>query len=242
LRRMRPAAAKAIELDPLLAEAQAAMGITYSRERDWENARKSFDRAIELNPSLTQVHTNYSVSTLLPLGKSAKALELLEAALAADPLSLEVRRERALAQIIAGRYDDAIANLQHVRGVDPGYPFANLLFARALTFSGRPSEAVAFAESQPSQPEWRRWLTHAYVLSGRRAEALRIAATHRNEHPYRQAIVYAALGDRDRTLEALDRAADILPNRTAVLLVYPEMHFLRGDPGLAAIRQKLNIR
>jgi tetratricopeptide (TPR) repeat protein len=239
---MRPAAAKAIELDPLLAEAQAAMGMTYARERDWENARKSFDRAIELNPSLTQVHTNYSISTLLPLGKSDKALELLEAALAADPLSLEVRRQLAMTEIIAGRYDDAIANLRYVIGVDPDYPFANLQFARALTFSGRAAEAVAFAESQPTQPEWRRWLSHAYVLSGRRAEALRIAAAHRIEHPYRQAIVYAALGDKERTLDALERAADVLPHRTALLLVYPEMHFLHGDVRLAAIRQKLNLQ
>ena len=57
---MRPAAIKALELDPLLAEAHAAMGITYAREREWENATKSFERAIELNPTLTQTHTSYS--------------------------------------------------------------------------------------------------------------------------------------------------------------------------------------
>ena len=51
---MRPAAVKALELDPLLAEAHAAMGLLYSRERDWENAQESFQRAIELNPSLTR--------------------------------------------------------------------------------------------------------------------------------------------------------------------------------------------
>ena len=149
LRRMRPAAVKAIELDPLLAEAQAAMGLTYARERDWEHAQQSFDRAIELNPSLTHVHTNYSSSTLLPLGKSEKALELLEAALATDPLSLDVHRQLAMAQIIAGRFDDAIANLRYVLGIDPNYPYTILQLARALTFSGRPADAIALGESQP---------------------------------------------------------------------------------------------
>lgn len=240
--RMRPAAMKAIELDPLLAEAHAAMGITYSRERDWENAQQAFDRAIELNPSLTQIHTSYSISTLLPLGKLRQALQLLDAALMTDPLSLDVRRQLALVQIAAGRYDDAIANLRHLLAVDPDLPFAPLQLARALTFSGRPAEAVAHWESAPTRHgEWQRWLAHAYVRLGRHAEVQRLVEAHKNEHPYRQAIVYAALADKNRTFEALNRAADILPHRTAILLVYPEMRFLRGDPRLDALRRKLNL-
>jgi TolB-like protein/Tfp pilus assembly protein PilF len=243
LRLMRPAAVKAIELDPLLAEAQAAMGLTYARELDWENARRSFDRAIELNPSLTQVHTNYAMSTLLPLGQLNSAQDLLEAALARDPLALDVRRFLGFAQIVAGRYDAAIANLRHVLEVDPEFPFANLGFARALTFSGRPEAAVAHWEHLArSQQGWERWLTHAYVMSGRRAEAIRLAEAHRNEEPYRQALIYAALGDKDRTFEALDKAADSRPNRTAVLLVLPEMRLLRGDARLAALKRKLNLQ
>jgi Tfp pilus assembly protein PilF len=252
LRLMRPAAVKAIELDPLLAEAQAAMGLTYARELDWENARRSFDRAIELNPSLTQVHTTYAMSTLLPLGQLGRAQELLEAALARDPLALDVRRFVGYAQIVAGRYDAAIANLRHVLEVDPDFPFANLALARALTFSGRPEEAVAHWErmprsqqsrrSQQPQQDWERWLTHAYVRSGRRAEAIRLAEAHRNEDPYRQALIYAALGDKDRTFEALDKAADGRANRTALLLVLPEMRLLHGDARLAALKRRLNLQ
>ncbi|MBA3295595.1 MAG: protein kinase, partial [Acidobacteria bacterium] len=123
LSRMRPAAVRAIELDPLLSEAHAAMGMTYSRELQWENARNSFRRAIELNPSLTQIHTRYSTWTLLPLGRLDEAETLLNRALETDPLSLAVRRELANLQIIAGRYDEAIANLKHVYAVDPGFPY-----------------------------------------------------------------------------------------------------------------------
>ena len=74
---MRPAAVKALQLDPLLAEAHAAMGLLYSRERDWQNAQRSFQRAIDLNPSLTQTYTNYATSTLMPLGKLDEAERLL---------------------------------------------------------------------------------------------------------------------------------------------------------------------
>jgi tetratricopeptide (TPR) repeat protein len=74
---IRAAAVKALELDPLLADAHAAMGWVYSRELEWSSAEKAFQRAIELNPSLTQTYTSYSTSTLRPLGKPDDALRLL---------------------------------------------------------------------------------------------------------------------------------------------------------------------
>jgi serine/threonine-protein kinase len=239
LSRMRPAAVKAIELDPLLAEAHAAMGLLHSRERDWENAQKSFQRAIELNASLTRTYTNYVTSTLIPLGKVDEAAQLLEEALRTDPLSLDVRRELAMVQIMAGRYEEAIANLQRVRAVDPDFPFAVMFLARALAFAGRLPEALRVWETGKAQPGAEFWMAHAYVMAGRRAEVEKIAAA--TDHPLRLAIIFSALGDDDRALLALDRAADILPQRVGLIMMYPEMASLRGDPRFAAIRRKLGL-
>ena len=166
---MRPAAMKALELDPLLAEAHAAMGLLHSRERDWDNAQRSFQRAIELNPSLTLNYTNYVTSTLIPLGKLDDAARLLEEALLADPLSLDVQRELAIVQIMAGRYEDAIENLRRIRTVDPDFPFAELFLARALTFAGRLTEALPIWEQGREEPGWQHWMAYAYVMAGRRA-------------------------------------------------------------------------
>ena len=239
LSRMRPAAVSALKLDPLLAEAHAAMGLLHSRERDWENAQRSFQRAIELNPSLTRTYTNYATSTLIPLGKLDEAARLLEEALRADPLSLDVRRELAMVQIMAGRYEDAIANLQRVRTVDPGFPFADLFLARALTFAGRLTEALPIWEQRKEEPGWQHWMAHAYVIAGRRAAVERFAVAH--DHPLRLAMIYTALGNKDRAFEALDQAADILPQRVGLMLMYPEMASLRGDARFAAVRRKLGL-
>ena len=235
LRRMRPAAERALALDPQLPEAHAAMGTTYAREHNWVNARKSFERAIELDPGLTHIPTNYAVSVLLPLAQTDEALRLLEAALDLDPLSLDVRRTLAFTQIVAGRYDEAIVHLRRVLSVDPDYPHASLALARALTFSGRLEEAQGIWSTR-QRPVW---AAHTDVRTGRRKDVERLAGTI--DHPYRQAIIFAALGDKDRTLEALNRAADVLPHRTALLLVLPEMAFLQADPRLAAVRKKLNL-
>jgi serine/threonine-protein kinase len=233
--RMRPLAKKAVELDPLLAEGHAAMGDTYAREQGWNQARESYERAIALDPSLTDNATNYAYSVLLPLGEVPLALRHLEAALIMDPQSLDVRRSLAFSQIVAGRYDEAIGHLRRVLRTDPDYPHTSLPLARALTFSGKLVEAEALWSTRNRVV----WAAHLDVRMGKREEIERLVAA--TDHPYRRAILFAALGDKERTLEALDRAVDVLPHRTALLLVLPEMALLRGDPRLIPIRRKLRL-
>jgi hypothetical protein len=82
-------------------------------------------------------------------------------------------------------------------------------------------------------------MARAYVLVGNRAEVERLAAVHKE--PLRLAVIHAALGNIDRTFEALDRAADSHPHRVANLLRNPEMAALRGDPRFAAVLKKLGL-
>jgi hypothetical protein len=82
-------------------------------------------------------------------------------------------------------------------------------------------------------------MAYAYVMAGRRQDVERFASSH--NHPFRRAVIYAALGDKDRAFEALDQAADILPQRVGLLLMHPEMAPLRGDPRFAAVRRKLGL-
>lgn len=239
---MRPAAQKALQLDPLLAEAHAAMGHLYSRERNWDKAVAEFRRALELNPSLTHIHTSYSISTLIPLGRFDEAERLMQAARRADPLSLDVLRETAILQIIGGRYSEAIQNLERVRAVDLEFPFASLHLVRALTFGGRPADALAVWEpGYADNPGRRYWLAHAYVRTGRRADVEKWPEAHDDRYPYRQLMIHTALGDKDRAFDALERAAVTEPHRVGMVLAFPETAGLRGDPRLTAFRKKFGL-
>jgi TolB-like protein len=237
---MRSAALKALQLDPLLAEAHAAMGYVYSREFDWQKADQSFRRAIDLNPSLTQSYALYARTTLWPLGKLDEAERLLQRAMGADPLSLNLQRETALVQIHVGRYGEAINTLQRIRAIDSDFPWIDWLLGRALTFAGRPAEALAVYRESSQMPLDSEWEAHADVMAGRRDEAERLAAKHQN-YPHRRAIIYAALGDKDRTFEALDGLALLEPHRVVDLLSYPELAGLRSDPRFAALRRRFNM-
>ena len=87
---MRAAAEKAIQLDPLLAEAHDALGMVYARDAQWEQSEKSFRRAIELDPSSSESYDDFAMYLLLPLGRIEEALQQMRVAEKADPLSPEV--------------------------------------------------------------------------------------------------------------------------------------------------------
>jgi tetratricopeptide (TPR) repeat protein len=248
LPQMEDAARRALELDALLAEGHAAMGFIHARKYNWDDAQQSFRRAIDLNPNLTLTYVNYWTTTLAPLERLDEAERQLQAALAADPLSAIVHDQLGFMKLVAARYDEAVTHFTRARALDPDLPFLNQHFGRALTFAGRVPEALSFWEKledplgrgywkdqRGAQP----WMAVAYVRAGRRAEVERWSEVH--EEPYRLALIHAALGNKDRTFEELEKAADIVPHRVVLLLAYPEMRLLRGDPRLGPLRKKLQL-
>jgi serine/threonine-protein kinase len=244
---IRRAALRARDLDPLLADAHAALGWMYAREYDWANAERAFKRAIAINPSLTQAYTSYSVSTLQPLGRLDEALRVLQAALDDDPLSLDVQREIGGVHLLAGRYDDAISTFRQINLADPDFPFVATHLGRALTFAGRIPDArsirgqggVNLGRFRPEGPGGGPWRVHAYVMSGRRAEAEALAATQATASG--QAISSAVLGHNDRAFDALERMAATHAHNVGRVLILPELAGLHGDPRMRALRARFNL-
>jgi len=238
---MRTAALKALEMDPDLSEAHAAMGLVYARSLDWQASQRDFERAIALNPSLSQVYTSYSFFTLRPLRKFEEAERLLNIALQADPLSLDVWREMAEVYFTVGRYDEAIDLLQRVRAVDPQLMDVITVLARALACRGRPNEALALYDAvDPAATGVPHYRAYAYVRAGRRSDAERLAIAN-ERYPYRATIIYAALGDLDRAFDALAQTAEREPQRIPLLLTWPEMAPLRSDRRLSAVQKRFGL-
>src|SRR5580700_1313767 len=80
LARMRTAAEKAIQLDPLLAEAQEALGMEYARDGQWTQAERSFRLSIELDPSYSVAYGDLTTYALLPVGRIDEALQQMRIA------------------------------------------------------------------------------------------------------------------------------------------------------------------
>ena len=238
LPKMRTAAEKAIQLDPLLAEAHAALGSAYARDGQWEQSEESFRRAIELDPNRSSTYTDYAYWLLTVLGRLDEALRQLRGAQQRDPASPAVHRFLPDVLISAGQYEEAA---DYCRKLPASHPLKNSYLARAQLERGKVAEAIELAADgwNSSNPLIRGFTGYIYARSGRRDEAEKLAAT--SNYANEQALIFAGLGDVERTLEALDRMASLGAQRVGVFLNYPELALLRGDPRLKVFRKKVGL-
>jgi TolB-like protein/Flp pilus assembly protein TadD len=234
---IRAMAEKAIQLDPLLAEAHAALGSMYARSGEWAEAEQSFRRAIQIDPNGSIVRADYAYWVLAVEGRLDEALTELRLAKRTDPLSPRIHRTLATVLTYAGQYDEAAEYCDRA-------PAAIRIecLARVRAGQGRTREMADLLERDPTlnrNPQTRGLLGYAYARSGRRDEARRMAA--QATFPNEQALILAGLGDKDGTFEALGRMAALGPQRVGLYLNYPELTLLRGDPRLTALDQRLGI-
>ncbi len=231
----RVAAEKAIQLDPLSADAHAAMGILHARQAQWQQSEKSFRRALELEPDpLTRQH--FAMYLLLPLGRIDEAIEQGRLAEKSDPLASYVHAFTAYMLIAGHRFDEAAAPCAKVSPSEK--TILGQCLGRIMLGRGRIQEAIRFFSTHPDLIDVGALLGHSLGRAGRRDEAEKLAAA---AGPFEQALIFAGLGDKERTLEALDRMTVLGPVRVGRDLYFPEFDLVRSDPRVKAIRQKVGL-
>ena len=244
LTKMRAAAEKAIQLDPLLAEAHSALGIAYARDGQWDLAERSLRRAIEIAPNVASTHSAYVNSVLFPLGRIEEAVQELRISVRNNPLSPQAHDLLADALLSAGRYDEAARECEMLPA---GYRGRSLCLARTWQLQGRATDAVRLLLAEPP-PTWG-WMAYAYAKAGRHSEAETLMAEAptrypRNRGPWQYALAFAGFGDKDRTIEQLERWATIRrvgPLRFGLTLNRAEFAFVRDDPRVKALRKNVGL-
>jgi TolB-like protein/Tfp pilus assembly protein PilF len=240
LSKMREAAEKAIELDPLLAEAHDALGMTYARAGQWEPAEKSFRRALDLDPNRSTTYDNFAMWFLFTLGRKDEALQQLRLAAKADPLSPVIQTHLGGVLLSAERYGEAEKSCLKL---PVGYAARKPCLARVRLGEGHIWEALQLlvdARHEFRNPQTDGFLGYVYAKAGRRREAEELAAA--SQYPHEQALIFAGLGDKDRTFEALDRIAVLGAQRVGRQLNFPELAALiRDDPRLQVLRAKIGL-
>ena len=212
------------------------MGIMYAREAKWEQAERSFRQALALAPGDPLWRQHFAVFLLFPLGRMDEALRQLRIAEKADPLSRALSLDLRSALRSAGRLDEAEAQCLKMAASDQQRAQCT------LSRQGKFAEMVRIQEAR-----WRDHLSEpgagslgvAYAKGSRRADAERIAAIV--PRPQAKAAIFAALGDKDRTLDALYRMVPLGPIRLGWALMSPEFAFVRDDPRLRTLRRKAGL-
>ncbi|MGH3119350.1 MAG: TPR end-of-group domain-containing protein [Gaiellales bacterium] len=212
----KAAARRALEIDPTLQEAEAALAIvTAILDWDWDAADETFQRAMKRKPAYWLTHTHYAM-TLAARGRFEEAVAEVRRGQALEPLSLVAHHHVAWISLLARRYDDAIAECRSALEMDPAFAMAHHWMGVGLEQKGLYEEAIVSLDQAVKCSGGASIMAssaaHAYAVSGqieearRRLAELQGAPPGRYVQPYGIALVCAGLGATEEALRWLEKA------------------------------------
>jgi TolB-like protein/class 3 adenylate cyclase/Tfp pilus assembly protein PilF len=244
------AAEHALAIDETLAEAHISLGmVRFLYDWDWPGAERAYQRAIELNPGSADAHLFYGI-WLKAMAMNARAVAELRRANDLDPLYLMANAELGFVAYFGGRFDEAARNCRRTLEMDPNYLFAMLCVQMASAMRKNP-EAIALGKKMLDLTGGDAYflgkLGWAYGLQGNEEEARRMLGQLQDmlqtQSTSPDPIIYAymGLGDRERTLEWMERA---FAGRWSIVVwtkAGPEYDWLRDDARFQALLKKLKF-
>ena len=249
----REAARKALEINEGDVDAHLVLGlVAHWYDWDWSVAEKELKRSLDLNPGNPESYQFYSY-LLSPLGRHDEAAAVARQGLQIDPLSSGTNFGVASTLVLNRRWDEAIVHLRKAIELDPNYWFHRSYLGRAYEQKGMMPEALAefkraFELDNEQSENWA-GLAHAYAASGRKDEAQRMlndlmkrSSEKNHVSPYSVAIIYAGLGDSNKTFEWLERA---FSERSYYLPVYlttdARLDHLHSDPRFQDLVRRMGL-
>ncbi len=249
--KVRAAAMRSLELDDSLAEAHLAFGL-YLTYFDWNHpaAEREFRRAIELKPNYATAHHLLGADLLIVMKRFDEAIAAVRRAEELDPLSPLISADVGTCLLFARRYDEAISQLEYALTLDPNFNYTRWNLGAGYDFKGQYKEAIAEYRKalELDDDSWvSALLARALAKSGQRGEAvtllnhLKSESTRTYVPSYGLALVYAALGEKDKAFILLEKD---LTERSSVAHFYPVdplIDDLRDDPRFKAMLKRLNL-
>jgi eukaryotic-like serine/threonine-protein kinase len=247
----KAAAAKALEIDPNLAEAHISLGYaSFTYDWDWPAATKHFTQAIALNREAVMNHGYYPFY-LTVAGRYEEAISTAKRAVDRDPVSAAVSHTLAVQLALARRFDEAIQECRRTIDLDPNFVVAHDVLGGLLATKGMNREAVAELEKAVALSRGAAMplasLGYVRARFGDRAEARRVleqletASKVRYTPALAFALVQFGLGDKDQAFGSLERAYDERFNRLAYLRREPVWDALRPDPRFKELVRRIGL-
>jgi TolB-like protein len=247
----KAAALKALEIDDTLAEAHVSLALTKMQfDFDWPAAENEFKRAIALNPNYAPAYQWFVLYHLImsrfddALADARKAQEL-------DPLSLVIYTNIGRTLYYSRKYDLAIEQLKSALEMDKNLLSARILLG--LCYENKKMYKEAIAEYTATLPLTNNapWslaaLGHAYAVSGRRNDALKIIEQLKSQpakpyvSPFHIGAIYNGLGDKDRAFEWFEKAYADRSGLLIYIKIEPEFDGLRTNPKYLDLMRRIGL-
>jgi tetratricopeptide (TPR) repeat protein len=254
LPKAKAAAMKALQLDDTLAEAHAALAYASFFDWDWSSAEREFKRAIELNPNSALSHQRYAEFLKVRL-RFNEGMAEAQRAQELDPLSPEIVSGLGWVYLSTRRYDESIAQFQKALDLYPNAAVIRGSLAWAYAMKRMYPQALAeydkIADQDKAVAAENQFvacgLGWIYAVSGRRADALKIAQKFRDlsSHAYVDffllATIYVGLGEKDEAFRLLEKGYE---QHSASMFYLAEDPFWSGvssDPRYADLLRRMGL-
>jgi len=242
----KDAAQKAVALDDELAEGHSALAGSYEYDRNWAEAEKEFQRALELDPNSAISHFQYG-DFLAWMGRRDEAIVQKNRAAELEPF------EPFFASRVGGGrdLDKALEQIRYAISLDSNYYFSHIM--AAAVYSQRKEYDKAIAESQfartlsPDQTWSDVGLSRILVDAGKPEEAraildqLLLRSQSHFVPPSHIAMVYSALGDKEQALEWLEKAYDIHDPKLIMLKSPLFWKDVQNEPRFKDIKRRVGL-
>ena len=243
------AARKALSFDDRLAEAHGSLAHALMHEWKLADAGVEFRRALSLTPNNTSIYFAYA-EYLTALHRYDEAITELRKALKLDPLSPSMVAMLNWPMYLKGDYKGGLEASQEALRVDPDFWMPYMYNGYDLLALERYPDAIAqFEKARTLNPESAinlSGLGGTYARAGRRTDAQTIlsqfdamSAKQQYVAPVDYAFIYAALGDRDKAMEYLQRGYDDQSEMMLFLQLYGKYAGLASDPRFQELRRKV---
>jgi tetratricopeptide (TPR) repeat protein len=246
----RAAAMRALDIDPTLAEAHAAIAdISKGFDWDWRQAETGYRESIRLNSNYAVAH-QWFANLLSIIDRHEEAIREAEEARYLDPLSAPAAGFVAFTLYRARRFDEARREAEKALNLDPSSPVANWFLALIHLHLGdyvhaQEAAAAALKESHEGAM-FLATLGHVFGRAGKRDAALDVLRTlerrsaERYVSPFDMCIVRAGLADYDASLDWLNRAVEQRVMRVTELGM-PLFDGLRREAGFREVLRRIGL-
>lgn len=243
----RRQAARALGLDPQSALAHAARAsIELVLDRDMASAERSFQLAIDLDPSIPSIRRRYGY--LLAVNRRFdEAVAQTRAAAELAPTSSSTFADLGWAELLAGDTSAARRDLREALRLDPANGGAVMSLVKCLQAAGRDDEAWQelhhgmVAGGMP--PPFVRSTESAYASGGWQGVYVSWAqsAAQQKFPRFLQAVNQAQAGHDDRALQLLAQAVERREPMTMWIAVHPAFVPLHDDAAFRALARKAGV-
>ncbi|HEY7840616.1 MAG TPA: winged helix-turn-helix domain-containing protein, partial [Gammaproteobacteria bacterium] len=207
------AVARALELDPDLAEAHASRGLLLENTGQIDEARVAYERAVELKPQYSMAQMWLGNTWMDGPRDVHRAFQHYAQALEIDPLHPQVQSNYANALLNLGKYHEAIGALEQFSSLDPSEKVLKMLLYAYLNM-GRFDEVLNLAVGHTFTGDYKPYTSEIVIETLIQLQRFDEAARMINDNaagmePWWEAWLRASLAVVSRDAAGLEAAAQM---------------------------------